>query len=137
MFNAIPASLLLQMAKDNGYMEQVELDLPPCIYIDESKLTDVAMGFSWNKTGHISTKDHPAFTELRESLNREGYIEMVTNYINGDRALKPFYLNNMYFEEGDQFSCATAMGGKYRMAKDINVNTPEYGGVTDKKVKYE
>jgi hypothetical protein len=29
------------------------------------------------------------------------------------------------------------MGGKYRMAKDINVNTPEYGGVTDKKVKYE
>ena len=118
--------------KAEGYMEQLSLDLPPCIYISEDKLTDVVMGFSWNEVGHIATKDHPAFTELREKLSREGYIKMVTNYCNGDRALKPFYMNNMYFEEGDQFSCATAMWGKYSLAKDKSVNTPEYGGITDR-----
>jgi len=68
MFGAIDAGLLMDIAYQQGYREQLTFidEFPPCIYIDRKKLTDVSMGYSWNGTGWISSQDHPAFTELRE-----------------------------------------------------------------------
>jgi hypothetical protein len=54
--------------------------------------------------------DHPKFTELRQKLGRDGYIEIQPNWWNGDTTLKKFTLNGMAFNVGDQFPCASAMG---------------------------
>ena len=52
--------------------------------------------------------DHPKFTELREQLGKDGYIEIQRGWWNGDRVLKPFKLNGRLFKKGDQYSCAAA-----------------------------
>jgi len=134
MFGAIPAGVIMDLAYASGYREQLRFDqdFPPCIYISRDKLTSVPMGYNWDGFGSISTKDHPAFTELRDRLEQEGFIK-TERWSNGDRVLKPFYLNNMFFDVGEQFSCAPALGGTYnaRMKKD------EYPGVSDKPMRYE
>lgn len=58
-----------------------------------------------------STKmiDHPKFTELREQLGQDGLISIERNCWNGDKVLKPFYLNDIKFNKGDTFRCAAAM----------------------------
>lgn len=66
----------------------------------------------------ISNKDHDEFTKLREQLGEEGYITIQRGWWNGDRVVKPFYLNDVKFKKGDKFCCASAM--KY---------TLEYGKV--------
>ena len=134
MFGAIPLDLLMQVAYDNGYREQLNFfdEMPPVIYISRKKLDSVAMGFNWNNSGYISSKDHPAFTELRDRLEHEGYIKTERSWHNGDRVLKPFYLNNMYFDVGEQFSCAPALGGSYDIAKRKNVLSAQYGGISDR-----
>lgn len=53
--------------------------------------------------------DHPEFTKLREKLGKQGYIEIERGWHNGDRVLKPFYLNGLKFEKGDKFLSAIAM----------------------------
>ena len=57
----------------------------------------------------ISNKDHDEFTKLREQLGEEGYITIERGWWNGDRVVKPFYLNDVKFSKGDKFCCASAM----------------------------
>jgi len=56
---------------------------------------------------------------------------------NGDRVTKPFYLNNMYFDIGEQFSCAPALGVTYDIAYRKNECGPQYGGVSDRPFRPE
>lgn len=55
------------------------------------------------------TEDHPEFTILRNKLEELGYIKTERNYWNGDCVLKQFYLNDVKFRKGNQFSCAAAL----------------------------
>ena len=57
----------------------------------------------------ISNKDHDEFTKLREQLCNDGYITIERMWWNGDRVIKPFYLNDVKFSKGDKFVCASAM----------------------------
>lgn len=57
----------------------------------------------------LSSEDHPEFTKLREQLGKEGYITIERGWWNGDRVVKPFYLNDVKFSKGDKFCCASAM----------------------------
>ena len=63
------------------------------------------------------TKDHPEFTKLRNRLCKLGYIQIELSYWNGDRVLKPFKLNQLSFEKGEQFSCADALSIKLDLLK--------------------
>jgi hypothetical protein len=63
-----------------------------------------------NTSYAISTIDHPEFTELRESLERDGYIYVQRGWWNGDEVLKPFTLNGFKFKRGNRFPCAAALG---------------------------
>jgi hypothetical protein len=111
MFGAIPASLIYDIIKSEGYMEQLSFDFPPVIEINSNFLTDVPKGYKFNEMSSHGSVDHPAFSELRDHLESRGYISTERGWSNGDRVLKPFYLNGKYFEEEDAFPCATAMGG--------------------------
>ena len=62
-----------------------------------------------------SSEDHPEFTKLRDQLEAQGYIRCERNWSNGDRVLKPFSLNSVAFEPGEQFCCAAAM--KYHLER--------------------
>jgi hypothetical protein len=139
MYGAVPASLLMEMAYAQGYREQLTFldEFPPCIYIDRGKLNSVDMGYNWNGFGMISSQDHPAFTKLRERLGEEGYIKIERGWWNGDRVTKPFYLNNMYFDIGEQFSCAPALGVTYDIAYRKNECSPQYGGISDRPFRPE
>jgi hypothetical protein len=98
--------------------------------IDPSYLTDVTIRQEWNihtnkdtitdedlvevlkGNGSCSitgTEDHPEFARLRDQLEQQGYIRCERNWSNGDRVLKPFSLNGVAFESGEQFCCAVAM----------------------------
>lgn len=72
------------------------------------------------------TEDHPEFAKLRKYLAEHGFIDMVTNSWNGDRAKKPFKLNRMLFKKGDRFLSACAM--HYDMKK---WKSKQAGPVTD------
>lgn len=56
-----------------------------------------------------SSEDTPEFTQLRNSLESGGYIQVINAYRNGDTVLKPFYLNDMYFKAGQIFYCSVAL----------------------------
>lgn len=139
MMGGIPIEIYMDLLYRRGYREQLKLDqdFPPVIYIAREKLTSVPMGYSFNGTGWIHSEDHPAFAELRERLDKEGYIEIQRSWSNGDRVLKPFYLNNMYFDVGEQFSCAAALGGQYDIAMRKNASDPKYGGLSTKPLRPE
>lgn len=57
----------------------------------------------------FATKDHPEFTKLRSKLSKLGYISIEDLFWNGDKVLKPFKLNKLDFEKGEQFPCASAL----------------------------
>ena len=99
-------------------------------YIDESCLTDVMVRTEYpryndrtdltaeelisviknpNPSVSIGNKDHPEFAQLREQLERNGYIQVQRGWWNGDRVLKAFQLNDVKFKKHDQFPCAAAM----------------------------
>lgn len=125
MFGAIDIDLILDLARKEGMYEQLPLfETPPEFEIEEKHLTGVFSGWSCpvnergNRSGVVSTIDHPAFTSLRNVLDGKGYIECQRAWINGDRVLKEFYVNGHLFVEGDQFSCAAAM--KYTLTKGNN-----------------
>lgn len=63
----------------------------------------------WDKSYSISNKDHDEFTRLRDQLEELGYIETQRQWWNGDRVLKPFYLNGWLFKKGHRFPCAAAL----------------------------
>lgn len=63
----------------------------------------------WDKSYSIGNKDHDEFTKLRNQLEEQGYIKTVRNSWNGDRVLKPFYLNGWRFKKNQRFPCAAAL----------------------------
>lgn len=109
MFGGISASLLFDLAKKSGWMEQMEFDFPPVIYIHPSRICSVPVGHSFNNTSSISRVEHPAFENLRTSLASRGYIKIERGWYNGDIVIKPFFLNRVYFDVDDRFPCADAM----------------------------
>lgn len=122
MFGAVPAEWFMELASDMGIMTQLELDIPRHYIIDEEFLTSVPVSFyhlngKGQKTGSMSSVDHPAFTSLRDHLEAVGYIKTERHWCNGDRVIKPFYLNDFYFNIGDKFSSAAAMAGKFRFER--------------------
>lgn len=90
------------------------------VVVKQEYLTSVFSGWEITEgatqggmTGMISSIDHPAFTATRNMLEAEGYIRVEYQWNNGDVVLKSFKFNDHWFNEGDQFPCATAM--KYRV----------------------
>ena len=103
--------------------------------IDTKYFTDVTIRKEWNsytkdgreptaeelvlilqgkgKCSMTSSADHPEFAKLRKQLGELGYIKIETGWWNGDRVLKPFKLNGLILEEGEQFSCASAFGTRW------------------------
>lgn len=63
-------------------------------------------GESYGTTG---SKDHDKFTELRELLYSEGYINIQRGWCNGDQVIKDFRLNNVPFLKGEKFCGAGAL----------------------------
>lgn len=131
MFGGIPAELLLEIARQDGAMYQLELDLdcPPYVFVHPDYLTNCTTGYSVIKgnggnIGIIGSEDHPYFRDTRNWLARNGYIEMQKSWSNGDRVLKPFYFNNVYMDVGEQFSCAPAMKYKYGKEELYNDKKP-------------
>ena len=59
-------------------------------------------------------EDHPKFAELRNLLEKDGYIETSRNSWNGDIVLKPFTLNGKKFVPGNKFPCASSLGVKFK-----------------------
>jgi hypothetical protein len=127
MFGALPASVLLSVARDSGCYTQLELDLqcPPFYFIDPEYMCDLFAGIqtyssSGNRFGSICREAHPAWQALREALGRAGLIKVETRWCNGDVVLKPFYLNNFLMLEGDKFYSATASSNKKQLTQNYN-----------------
>jgi len=87
--------------------------------VDETKSPEEQMLDKLSEAGvcYISTHDHPEFTELREQLEKEGYIRIEKSHWNGDVVLKPFLLNDKLFNTHEQFVCASAMRYNLRSRK--------------------
>jgi hypothetical protein len=109
-------------------------------YIDESFITDVTVRTEYdyvkdrNNPTHediikilkgydkgysISSKDHDEFTKLRNQLEAEGYIKTQRSWWNGDRVLKPFYLNGWKFKKNHKFPCASALKSSISCARQF------------------
>ena len=71
----------------------------------------------------ISSKDHDEFTKLRDQLEELGYITTQRNCWNGDRILKPFYVNEWLFKKNHKFPCAAALNVSISCAKKYNWKT--------------
>lgn len=71
----------------------------------------------YDKSVSISNKDHDEFTKLRDKLEELGYIETQRGWWNGDRVLKPFYLNGWRFKKNHRFPCAAALKNSITCAK--------------------
>lgn len=118
MFGAVPASLLMEMASANGKYVQLSLPLntPPEYDIPTSYFCDIQIGYDYispnsgTQSGTTQSVNHPGFEHLRTTLERNGHIHTERTWCNGDRVLKPFRLNNKWFDVGEQFPCAIAMG---------------------------
>jgi hypothetical protein len=76
--------------------------------LTHEQLVDVLVNGNIAYTSRGS-KDHPKFTELRELLEKEGYIKVERSWSNGDRVLKSFKLNEKMFKKNQQFPCAAAL----------------------------
>ena len=126
--NVISADVLMdiveQIRKEPKQLHFDEDLFAPCYMIKEEYLTSCNEAFTWitptgsGPSGTISKSvDHPAFAALRKHLGVRGYIEIQTGWINGDRVTKPFHLNEVPFNVGDKFVCASAMSGHIKFHK--------------------
>jgi len=108
--NIVPLSILEAHSSS-------ELDVPEFI-IEKEYLTDVMVKYGWNIRGTpcytMSKVDHPSFDALRKKLAVGGFIK-IPEYPcwNGDIVTKVFSLNNVVFNVGEKFLCASAM--KWRL----------------------
>lgn len=114
--NFIINEILDQIRKEPKQIHFDEDVFFPCFYIDIKNVVSCNEAFQYikasggGKSGTISKDvDHPAFAALREHLGREGFIEIERGWRNGDRVIKPFYLNDVFFDKGKKFVCASAM----------------------------
>ena len=71
----------------------------------------------YDKSVSISNKDHDEFTKLRNQLEEQGYIKTERSWWNGDRVLKPFYLNGWRFKKNHRFPCAAALANSIACAR--------------------
>ena len=132
MFGAISGSVLLDLVKKGGYMQQLDLLEPvPFITIDLKYLSNVYIDYRWHGDGMGITysQDHPSFEKVRRLLGNKGYIHIEESYSNGDRVLKPFYLNRYLFQEGDKFCCAGALHytiKRFMESEEYARRDPEY-----------
>lgn len=103
----------------------VELEVQE-FYINPEYCTDIPVTFRYKKMVQVntsteeapwcsgySTVNHPSFESLRRHLGACGLLYIEESWTNGDRVLKPFKLNDILFNEDDQFVCAAAM--KYHL----------------------
>lgn len=111
----IPAELLLK-----GTQPTLPLHTPR-FRIKEEYLTSVANEFVYERTRTGSTWsshgtiDHPSFAKLRKWLAQDGLIHMETGWVNGDRVLEEFYINDVLFKVGEKFPSASAI--KYTLER--------------------
>lgn len=75
--------------------------------LTEDEMVKVLLG--QDMCASMSTEDHPEFAKLRNQLEAEGYIRTVRNSWNGDRVLKPFYLNGARFMVHERFPSGAAI----------------------------
>ncbi len=80
----------------------------------------------YDKGVSIGSKDHDEFTKLRNQLEAEGYIQCQRSWWNGDRVLKPFYLNGWHFKKNHKFPCAAAMKSSISCARKFGWKTISY-----------
>lgn len=113
-----------QIRKEPKQLHFDEDLFPPLFFIKEEYLTTCNEAFTWIKpnghgpSGTISKHvDHPAFKALREHLGRNGFVDIERGWVNGDRVIKPFYLNDVYFAVGDKFVSGAAMQGDLRFKR--------------------
>lgn len=127
--NIIPASVINKILDDiRKEPKQLHFDeavFYTCFYIKKEYLTSCNEAFTYVRAtgggsyGTIAKDvDHPAFAALRKHLSDNGYIQ-IPDYPcwNGDRVIKPFYLNDVFFREGEKFVCGSAMGGHLKFQK--------------------
>lgn len=70
-----------------------------------------------DKAYSLSNKDHDEFTKLRDQLEELGYIKTERGWWNGDRVLKPFYLNGWRFKKNHKFPSAPALRNSITCAR--------------------
>lgn len=75
--------------------------------LTDDELVEVLKGNG--KWTSVSNKDHDEFTELRNRLERDGFIKTQRGWWNGDRVLKEFSLNGAIFHPDDKFMCGAAI----------------------------
>lgn len=133
MFGAVDAGLIMDVARMGGAMWQLELlDEVPFIELDLKYLTDIPMKYSWKSASGYGTQwsiDHPCFTVVRERLAHNGFIHMEKGWSNGDRVLKPFYINRYLFEPDEKFCCAAAQQyhiKKFMESEEYKRRDPDY-----------
>lgn len=100
-------------------MKQFTIDIQYCtsvtkhqifnLYKTEEERLIVKLKFGYDTGTSTWTEDHPEFTNLREQLGVEGFIEIQRSWWNGDRVLKPFKLNDKKFMKGDKFPSGAAI----------------------------
>lgn len=127
--NVIPDELLLDLINNTP----VQMDLFETVVefeINEEYLTSVPI--SWKMIdshgknyGTSSVVDHPSFSALRDVLERKGFIKTERNWHNGDTVISDFKLNGELFKDGEQFSCAGALGRQLRVQRRLSISNPD------------
>lgn len=122
MFGAISGQSIIDILRNEGYMHQLSLPLTPPEYtLPEEYFSSMNVGYArieeytGTSSSSIEHVDHPGFTRLRTELEQRGYIKVERGWINGDRVLRRFRLNNVWFEEDDKFPCASAIAYTIKM----------------------
>ena len=115
MYGAVDAGLIMEVARLQGHMWQLNLDLetPPMYTLPMEYFTSFNIGYATvaqntgSETSFMSNVDHPGFLDFREDLEFGGYIKTASGS-NGDVVLKRFSMNNIWLEVNDRFLCAPA-----------------------------
>jgi hypothetical protein len=111
----------MEFTIDPGYLSSITVEEILNPYSNKTELTadEVIQALKHTSTiRSLSSKDHPEFTALRESLECQGYIYVQRGWWNGDVVLKPFILNGFKFKKGNRFLCASALGVAMKCAED-------------------
>jgi hypothetical protein len=112
--------MLVQYNINEKFLTDVTVRIEHNPYAGRTDLTDQDLieAIKYNNTSFsISHEDHDEFTVLRNQLEQQGYIRCQRQWVNGDRVLKSFKLNEWTFKKGQNFPCAAALGCSMRTAR--------------------